>query len=220
MRLETVLPQTVNNDVIWLKAVLDTMKGVHNYKYDMTMFTPAYAVMRKEGIITKSAQRDRRPTSPELMILSRHFRRKPHYLHYMWFAIFSARRLSEIAKLRRSDIKHENRTILVRDMKSPKKEQLSLRAKLPRSAYKLIQRHGSKGDVIFPYNPKSVSTAFTRACKLLGIKDLVFHDLRHEATSRLFEAGLNIPQVQKVTLHQDWKSLARYTNLCHDDIDI
>jgi hypothetical protein len=33
----------------------------------------------------------------------------------------------------------------------------------------------------FPYDPKSVGAAFTRACHILGIQDLRFHDLRHEA---------------------------------------
>jgi integrase len=42
---------------------------------------------------------------------------------------------------------------------------------------------------IFPFNHKSAGSAFTRACKDLGIANLHFHDLRHEGTSRLFEAG-------------------------------
>jgi hypothetical protein len=42
----------------------------------------------------------------------------------------------------------------------------------------------------FPYNAKFISASFTRACMKLQIIDLHFHDLRHEATSRLFEAGL------------------------------
>ncbi len=66
---------------------------------------------------------------------------------------------------------------------------------------------------VFPYNSKSVSAAFTRACQHLKIKDLRFHDLRHEATTRLFEAGFSIEQVALVTGHKDWKMLKRYTNL-------
>lgn len=42
---------------------------------------------------------------------------------------------------------------------------------------------------IFPYTADAISTAFTRACRVLWIADLRFHDLRHEATSWLFEAG-------------------------------
>jgi integrase len=48
---------------------------------------------------------------------------------------------------------------------------------------------------------------------VLKIDDLHFHDLRHEATSRLFEAGLTIEKVALVTGHKDWKMLRRYTNL-------
>ncbi|NQY15655.1 MAG: tyrosine-type recombinase/integrase, partial [Henriciella sp.] len=62
---------------------------------------------------------------------------------------------------------------------------------------------------IFPYNGRSVGTAFRRACKACEIEDLVFHDLRHEGTSRFFEAGL-------ITGHKDWKMLRRYTHLSPD----
>lgn len=74
-----------------------------------------------------------------------------------------------------------------------------------------IITHG-KGRV-FPHHPKSVGTAFWRACNKLNIPDLHFHDLRHEATSRLFEAGLTIERVALITGHKDWKMLRRYTNL-------
>ena len=51
------------------------------------------------------------------------------------------------------------------------------------------------------------------ACKFLGIRDLTFHDLRHEATSRLFEMGYAIHEVAQFTLHDSWDELKRYANL-------
>jgi site-specific recombinase XerD len=39
------------------------------------------------------------------------------------------------------------------------------------------------------------------------------HDLRHEATSRLFEHGYSIEQVAMVTLHESWSELKRYTQI-------
>jgi integrase len=81
------------------------------------------------------------------------------------------------------------------------------------AALTIIERQQRNGELIFPYNPRSVGASFARACKLLGIEDLHFHDLRHEATSRLFEAGYSIPEVAQFTLHQSWKDLQRYTNL-------
>jgi hypothetical protein len=84
-------------------------------------------------------------------------------------------------------------------------------------AYKIIEEQGRFSNIregrIFPYNGRSVGTAFRRECGKLKIKDLHFHDLRHEGTSRLFEAGFSIEQVALVTGHKDWKMLRRYTHL-------
>src|SRR3546814_18552509 len=75
------------------------------------------------------------------------------------------------------------------------------------------RKYDPRGDRIFPYHPRSVGTAFRRACRALKIENLHFHDLRPEATSRLFEAGLRIEQVALVTGHPAWKMLKRYTHL-------
>ena len=40
-----------------------------------------------------------------------------------------------------------------------------------------------------------------------------FHDLRHEAISRFFELGLNIPEVAVISGHKDPRMLFRYTHL-------
>ncbi len=40
--------------------------------------------------------------------------------------------------------------------------------------------------------------AFERVCKAANIEGLTFHDLRHEATSGLFEKGLNPMQVAAI----------------------
>ena len=52
-----------------------------------------------------------------------------------------------------------------------------------------------------------------RAIRWAGIEDLRFHDLRHEATTRLFEKGLNIMGVASITGHKDLRMLRRYTHL-------
>ncbi len=43
--------------------------------------------------------------------------------------------------------------------------------------------------------------------------DLRFHDIRHEATSRFFERGLEIMEAASVTGHKDLRMLRRYTHL-------
>ena len=46
-----------------------------------------------------------------------------------------------------------------------------------------------------------------------GLSNLRFHDLRHEAISRFFELGLNMPEVAVISGHKDPRMLFRYTHL-------
>jgi integrase len=57
-----------------------------------------------------------------------------------------------------------------------------------------------------------------RTIRRAGIEDLRFHDLRHEATTRLFEKGLNVMEVASITGHKDLRMLRRYTHLTAEDL--
>jgi integrase len=106
------------------------------------------------------------------------------------FAVESARRQAEICRLSWDGNECESRSGLVLDAKHPThKSGNHRRFKYTVEAWAIVQRQPRISEYIFPYDPKSVGAAFTRACHVLGIKDLRFHDLRHEATSRLFERG-------------------------------
>ena len=52
-----------------------------------------------------------------------------------------------------------------------------------------------------------------RTCRKTNIKGLRFHDLRHAATSRLFERGLSIMEAASITGHKDIRMLRTYTHL-------
>ncbi len=67
----------------------------------------------------------------------------------------------------------------------------------------------SIGGRVFPTTQSAVKQAFARACVRAGIEDFHFHDLRHEATSRLAER-LQLHELMKVTGHKDTRMLARY----------
>jgi len=64
----------------------------------------------------------------------------------------------------------------------------------------------------------AISTMMARVCKRAGIENLRFHDLRHEATSRFFEKGLNPMQVAAITGHRTLQMLKRYTHLRAEDL--
>ena len=63
---------------------------------------------------------------------------------------------------------------------------------------------------VFPTTGDAVKKAFTRACEAAGLQDLRFHDLRHEATSRLAEKLPNVIELAAVTGHKDLRMLKRY----------
>jgi integrase len=71
---------------------------------------------------------------------------------------------------------------------------------------------------VFPIGWSGFGNTFARACKRAGIDGLTFHDLRHEATSRLFEKGLAIQEVAAITGHQSLQMLKRYTHLRAEDL--
>ena len=46
-----------------------------------------------------------------------------------------------------------------------------------------------------------------------GIENMKFHDLRHEAISRLFESGFNVMEVATISGHKCLQHLKRYTHI-------
>ena len=64
----------------------------------------------------------------------------------------------------------------------------------------------------FRITQDSLEYFWRKACRLAEIEDLHFHDLRHEATSRLFELGLEGMEVMAITGHSTTDMLKRYTH--------
>ena len=121
-------------------------------------------------------------------------------------------RQDEICRIEWTDFDLENKMLLIRNRKDPRRkngndQRIPLLDVSGYDACQLVEEQrkfagGNRGR-IFPYNGRSVGTAFRRQCRELKIEDLHFHDLRHEGTSRLFEAGFSIEQVALVTDHKD-----------------
>ncbi|WP_407798686.1 tyrosine-type recombinase/integrase, partial [Staphylococcus aureus] len=64
----------------------------------------------------------------------------------------------------------------------------------------------------------TLEQAWRRLLALAGIKELRFHDLRHEGVSRLFERRLNVIEVSSVSGHKELRMLRRCTHLAADDL--
>ena len=73
-------------------------------------------------------------------------------------------------------------------------------------------------ECVFKVSANGLSRAFKRSCKKYKLENLKFHDLRHEATSQLFEKGLNPMEAATITGHKTLQMLKRYTHLRHTDL--
>lgn len=217
----TASPQTVGNYMAHLAAVFSVARPAWGYPLDEQAIQDARTVLKKLGRITRSKERTRRPTLDELHQLMVHYtlaeakrRDTIPMRRIILFAIFSTRRQEEITRVSWADLDRERMELRVRDMKNPgEKLGNDVRTKLTPEALRLIDTQPAGDGPIWPFNADSISTSFTRACQLLGIEGLHFHDLRHEGISRLFELGWTIPQVAGVSGHRTWQSLKRYTHM-------
>ena len=148
------------------------------------------------------------------------------------FAAESAMRQSEILGLEWRHVDLKNRTVTIVDSKNGDKFVTIPISPVAAEILKMKQKgvrniHGQ----VFPTTSSALDQAWKRAisrakrnyvanCSITKkipdqafLEDLRFHDLRHEATSRLFESGLELMEVAAITRHKDLRMLQRYTHL-------
>ncbi|NYZ16946.1 tyrosine-type recombinase/integrase [Azospirillum sp. RWY-5-1] len=222
-------PVTLGIDIGMIKHILSHAAAVHGLAVKVEPVDLARIALKRLGLVGRGEERDRRPTQDELDRLIAHFDEKQRQIaplgRIIRFAVATAMRQEEICLARWSDVEARTRMLLIRNRKDPRhkngnNQRIPLFSASGYDAWSIIEEQrnfrNNSDDRIFPFNSKSIGTAFRRGCKHLKIHDLHFHDLRHEATSRLFEAGFTIEQVALVTGHKDWKMLRRYTHLRPD----
>lgn len=129
-------------------------------------------------------------------------------------AVETAMRRGEMLAIQPHHVRLDKRTVLLPKTKNgePRTIPLSTRAHALLSEWieALPEEHSGP---LFKITGRCLTQAFLRACRRLGFPDLRFHDLRHEATSRLFERGLNVIEVSRITGHKSLVMLNRYTHL-------
>ena len=178
----------------------------------------AMKVMSQLSMTGGSRKRDRRVNPGEIESILSEAPSGHWIIPVVRIAIESGMRQKEIAELYWEDICFEKKTILIRDRKHPteKEGNHQLIPLLPAvEALLRAEREVSKGvgKVFLVENASSVSDRFASTCKRAGVEGLRFHDLRHEAISRMFERGMSIPEVAAISGHRTWTQLKRYTNL-------
>jgi integrase len=127
------------------------------------------------------------------------------------FAIETAMRRSEIASLKWENIDLKGRTVYLSETKNLTERTVPL-SPAAIGILKAIPRRISGS--VFGMSENAITIAMRRAREEAGLTDLTFHDLRHEATSRLFEnTDLDILEIAEITGHKNLQMLKRYTHL-------
>ena len=208
-RLESADAQTVRKDLSLLHRVVVT--AVKDWGISLPLGNPV-ALVR---LLSQPNGRDRRLETGEEEKLLKALKDTPTVRTIVELALETAMRRGEIAAMKWEHVNLKARTLLIPDTKTgtPRTVPLSTKAiallsNLPRNI---------KG-VVFDVAPDSITQAFDRACTRAELEGLRFHDLRHEATSRLFEKGLNPMEVATITGHKDLRMLRRYTHLRAEDL--
>ena len=144
-------------------------------------------------------------------------------------ALETAMRMREIYTLERSQLDVARRTIFLDKTKNGSKRQVPMTSVL---LAKLATYEGDYDGRVFPFFlggehsllalrrvSSKLSRQFERIFVAAGCADLGFHDLRHEATSRLYEkTTLSDIKISSITGHRDPRQLKRYANLRASDL--
>ncbi len=211
-RLSQVNPRTgkpISGNTVRLElALLSALYNLAKVEWGTCRANPVEAVRKPKP----SPGRDRRLTSSEERRLSRYFQARNAELYTIFhLALETSMRQGEMLALRweHIDLQHGVAHLPVTKNGSPRDVPLSRRAR------SLLQQLPVQiSGPVFNYKSSGFKSAWRAALQSLKIENLHFHDLRHEAISRLFELGtLNVMEVAAISGHKSLNMLKRYTHL-------
>ena len=144
-------------------------------------------------------------------------------------ALHTAMRKGEILSLRRDQVDLARRIVRLEQTKNGDSRLVPLSrpaAEVFREALAHVKHETVKSPLLFYGEPGKddrrrpyvISKIWTETTTKAKLTDLRFHDLRHEAVSRLVEAGLGDQQVAAISGHKSMQMLKRYTHLRGEDL--
>lgn len=212
-----VKPSTVKKELAFLARVVDV--AIKSWGYRLPFGNPARGVDRPP----EGDGRDRRlqPGEEEQLLTACAF--NEGLKRAIILAIETAARRGELCALTWADVSFDRRTLQIRAedagaAKTGTKRAVPLSQRAIDVLSEAMPKRPKPENPVLGFKGESLSQAFDRACRRASINDLRFHDLRHEATSRLFELGLDMMEVSAITGHKTLDMLKRYTQLRAEQI--
>ena len=124
-------------------------------------------------------------------------------------AIDTGLRRGELLQLDARDFDLESGLLTITKSKNGQTRLVPLNKRARKTMVSLKPIDGCK---FFPLSPNAVRQGFNRVRRRANLPRVRFHDLRHEAISRLFELGLSVPEVQLISGHSTSQELLRYAH--------
>ena len=198
--------------------------GVRACQYDLVLLRHAWNVARIEWgwplgdnpltlirMPKNSPPRERRLKAGEYGSLEEAAKASRSW--YLWpiivIAIETGMRRGEILGLRWEHIDEEKKTAFLPMTKNGSSRRVPLSDKV----FEMLLSIKTNNDFPFPTTDIAFRQAWDRLRQRADITDLTFHDLRHEAISRLFESGLKIHEVMAISGHKTASQLFRYVQV-------
>jgi integrase len=210
-RLKEVAGATVNKELNLIAHALETARrewGIHIPE------NPVRLVRRPQG--AKPRERRLVGDEPQRLLAACADARNPFLLPIVNLAIETAMRQAEIVGM---DWKHVDLKKCIAFLPETKNGE-TRGVPLSTTAVATIRTLplATTGKLFPGVTTEAIKRAFMRACERAEMENFHFHDLRHEATSRLFEKGLNPLEVASITGHKTLQMLRRYTHLRAEDL--
>jgi integrase len=138
---------------------------------------------------------------------------------FVHFQLMTGARRSETLTLTWSNVDLKAQTAYLPETKNGRARKLALRSDL----INMLRQLPRTSELVFPIGVDGLRKAWLRICRMAGVtseNELRIHDLRHEAISRVAEAGSSTPggftliDLQHFSGHRDVRMLLRYAHLC------
>ena len=133
-------------------------------------------------------------------------------------ALETGMRRGELLDLKWTDLDLSRRIAHVRRSKNGEHRAVPLTRRATATLAEMQETTPNLTGPVVPVSGNAVRLAFERIRARAGLADVRFHDLRHEAISRLFEFGLRELEVAEISGHRELRMLRRYTHLRASDL--
>lgn len=204
-KLETVSPATVNRKLACLKSIFNKatawgkFKGANPVKQIKLLKENNHRLrfLEKEEIVKLLANCNKHLRGIVIIALNTGMRRG-EILGLKWRDVDIKRSVIYLQNTKNGDrreipINEQVKTVLIRTRKHPQSE------------YIFYKADGSQ--------IKDIKKSFLTALRKSGIKDCVFHTLRHTAASHLVMSGIDLNTVRELLGHKSLQMTLRYSHL-------